>query len=97
MVTNTNAKRDANHVPVMLGRGDNGETLPIAIDHVTGRILAIAYPVSNASPSSPKHRALRDDNHTPVVLGETDDGNHTPTALAIDSGNGYIAVDIVVE
>lgn len=94
MASNTDAIRDNNHIPVMLGRGDNGETLPVKIDHVTGRILAEIY-ITTDSGSEITTRAIRDNNRIPVLLGEADNSSGV-LAAAIDARNGYVHADIII-
>lgn len=92
-----NANRDANHIPVMIGIGDNGETMPVAIDHVTGRVLAEIHSLGSSASNSFVTRALHDANHVGTTMGVSDDSNDTHISIAIDHRNGFPIVDMTVE
>jgi len=87
------AKRDENYEPTALAVDTNGNTEPLRVDPVTGRLLIEIYIVSSTTPATLAGK--RDENRIPSGLAVTDDG--TPTPLIIDNRNGYLFVDLLRE
>lgn len=92
----SNAVRDANFVPIVIGQNDTTSgTLELELDFVTGEVLAELYLNSNGSSSAPVQRALRDANFIPNLIGLADDSSGHTLSAAIDSRNGYLYCDTI--
>jgi len=94
-----NAQRDENRIPVGLAVSDtDGETtLPLYLDSATNRLLIEIEVVTDNVGTLPAQPAIRDQNNVPVSLAVTDDANETPTPLLIDSRNGFLYLDVLIE
>ena len=93
------AKRDENLVTSFLAVSDDDGVTPVdvGIDPVTNRLLIEITPVSDSSPATLPTVAPRDGNNVPVHLLVTDDASETITPFLIDSRNGLLYVDVLVE
>ena len=70
------AKRDQNHVPVLLGYDDRISTTVMAhCDPITNYILIEIQPREDYTGVSVTEPAKRDQNHVPVMLSVTNDSN----------------------
>lgn len=90
------ARRDNSGVPVGLG-SDGTTTKQLRVDSATNRLLIAIDIVSDVAAPSFPITAPRDNSQNPVSMAVTDDANETPRPLIIDSRNGYLFVDVLVE
>lgn len=91
------AQRDQNYKTVTLGYDEtSGEPIEVAIDPLTGRILAEIIPVSADTPPTSPTAFHRDSNSVPVagLYNETTGGVEP---MYIDADNGGIRADVVIE
>jgi len=98
-MSNENAKRDENQVPVLLGlnNSDSVSTEEFRVDPVTDRLLIdVTLIADHAAPTLPA-TLPRDDNHVAVRGGVTDDGSLSPSPFIIDTATGLLFVDLVSE
>jgi len=97
-MSNKNAKIDENRAGSSLVTEDNAGSLTnsLLVDATTGRLLIACYKVTE--PSAPvKNNINIDENRKNVAFGVTDDSSSVATPLAVDSRNGYLFVDLIVE
>lgn len=90
-------KRDNNMVPVMIGTDGVGGVKQLRADPASKRLLIDITIVSDVAPPSFPVTAKRDNNGEPVGMAVTDNAAKTPRPLLIDSRNGYLFCDILVE
>jgi len=87
----TDAKRDNNQVPVMLGvsNADGKTPTPIKIDPTSHTIL-----MENGSSGTDLggDDAARDNNQVPVMLAVSEDDGETPVPLYINPATGALLV-----
>ena len=91
------ARKDNSGVPVGLGTDGVGGTKQLRVDPATSRLLIDITIVADTTPPTFPIVAKRDNNQIPVGMAVTDDANQTPRPLLIDSRNGYLFCDIIVE
>src|SRR3990167_10768515 len=99
-MANTQAKKDDNRVPTALAVGDDAsaDTEPLRVVTASGRLpLDITGVVTNGITGTWPTRDPRDDNRIPIVMAVTDDASEDITPLRIDSRNGLLFVDLLVE
>lgn len=89
------ARRDDNHVPVILGVSSVDGITPIMarINPITGALLIQIVATSAGPAVTQVTRALHDENHVTTALGITNDANQTPVCWRTSSGN--LAIDMV--
>jgi hypothetical protein len=87
----TNAKRDQNNVPTLLGVLDTDGT---TVTPVKANVASSSLKVDNASTGSDNGptRALRDDNFVPTLIALSSVDGVTPVAVYTDS-NGNLLID----
>lgn len=90
------APRDQNDCPAALvWDSSNSTTAPIKVDPSTGRLLIDITIVSSTTPVL--NGVKRDDNFVTTCAGTADNAGASVMPLLIDSRNGYLWMDIVVE
>ena len=72
---------------------DGSAAVPIRVDPATGRLLVAIYSLAEAARTL--NRSKVDENSEDVSKAINDDGDIVP--LLIDSRNGYLLVDLLVE
>ena len=95
-----NSPRDDNRISASLAVGDDAsaDTEPLRVVTASGRLLLdIAGVATNGITGSWPTRDPRDDNRIPIVMAVTDDASEDITPLRIDSRNGLLFVDLLVE
>jgi len=88
------AARDQNYIPTTLA-WDGTTTSPLEVDTSTGRLLVEIIAVSASTPSGVVR--VNDENRVAVALAVTDDVAATVSPLIVDSRNGYLFVDLLIE
>jgi len=88
----TNASRDDNQVPVLIGtsNADGSTPLPVYVDPTT-HIMATDDNTSGSDLSD--DIADRDDNMVPVAMGVSEADGTTPVAIYVDSATNKLLVD----
>jgi hypothetical protein len=91
------AKRDNSGVPVGLGSDGVGGTKQLRVDPATNRLLIDIAVLPDVDPPTFPITAPRDNSNNPVGMAVTDNAAKTPRPLLIDSRNGYLFCDIIIE
>ena len=88
----SDAKRDANRVPTMMGVSsvDGVTPLPIQVDVITGKLLAKAEGISSSL--APEEPAKRDANRVPGILGTSSTDGTTPIPLSVDENDNGLRI-----
>jgi len=92
-MANTNAKRDENRVTVALVSDGLGNTVPLKVDPVTGRLLMTIAVMDSTVPVL-SEGAKRDENRVTTALAS--DGT-TERPLLIENSSGLLFVDVNIE
>ena len=92
------AKRDQNRVTVGMGVTDDADKTPsqLLVDPSTERLLIDITVVATSTPVLGTV-ASHDADYTTTKLGVYDDSTKTVSTLLIDSRNGYLYCDVLVE
>ena len=83
------AKRDGNHVPVLIGTSSVDGITPVMarVNPITGYLLIQVVANTGAVAVTPVTRAKHDENHVTTALAETNDANLTPNCWRTNAGN----------
>ena len=88
----TNAKRDDNNVPTMIGvLNTDGETVTPVVVNGTNHTLGVEDNTTG-SDNGPGDRALRDENFVTTLIGVSDVDGVTPVVVYTDS-DGKLLID----
>ncbi len=92
-MSNTQAKIDSNRARVAIAVDNSGNTLPLKVDSVTGRLLISITKVSDTAPVLTDNSKI-DNNRIRTCL-VTDETNKRP--LLIENTTGLLFCDVNVE
>lgn len=84
----TQAPRDQNRVAARLG-SFNGQTIPLAIEHVTGHMKIVVLPETFIAPAISYENAIRDQNNVSSATGSFED---TAKPILVTHADGALRI-----
>jgi len=87
----TNAKRDNNQIPVMLGASSTDGSTPVPIKVVPTTHIMVVDDTGTGTDLSGDN-ASRDDNGVPVLMGVSSDDGVTPVPIYANESTGGLFI-----
>lgn len=91
------ARVDDNAAAAIIGVDENGFTIPLYVDPITGRLLIEITLSTETLPSSVPNTMPRDANRVPVWGAVQDDDGTTIVPIFFDSQDGMLWMDVLAE
>jgi hypothetical protein len=88
----TNATRDNNHIPVVLGTSNNDGITPLPVQ-VNPTLHSVEVDEEQTGSDLSGDDATRDENMVTVMMGVSNVDGVTPTAIYIDSVSGKLLIN----